>query len=58
MTEKSYQEQEPTPEEKADEIRRKYRYRSMILKEQVSMPVEEAVKLVGRDTAYHLYRKI
>ncbi len=41
--------------EKALAIRRQYKYREMILKGQISLPPESARKLIGPDTAYHLY---
>jgi len=44
------------PKEKALIIRRRYKYREMILKGQISLPPESARKLIGPDTAYHLYR--
>lgn len=36
-------------------MRLKYQYRKMILKGKVKLPIKDAIKLVGRDTAYHLY---
>jgi hypothetical protein len=41
--------------EKADDIRKKYAYRQMILKGKVKLTRQTAVKLIGPDTAYHLY---
>lgn len=41
--------------EKADDIRKKYAYRQMILKGKIKLSRNSAVKLVGPDTAYHLY---
>ena len=38
-----------------DAIRLKYRYRKLILDGKIKLPFKDAVKLVGRDTAYHLY---
>ena len=41
--------------EKAEEIRVRYLYRNLILKEKIKLPYKAAVKLVGPDCAYHLY---
>ena len=41
--------------EAAQEIERKYRYRTMILRGQIALPREAAVKMIGPDCAYHLY---
>lgn len=41
--------------EKADDIKKKYAYRQMILKGQIKLNRKSAVKLIGPDTAYHLY---
>lgn len=41
--------------EKADNIKKKYAYRQMILKGKVKVARNTAVKLIGPDTAYHLY---
>ncbi len=40
---------------KAEEIRVRYLYRNLILKEKIKLPYKAAVKLVGPDCAYHLY---
>ncbi len=40
---------------KADEIRIRYLYRSLILRGKVTVSLEAARKLVGPDCAYHLY---
>ena len=39
----------------ADIIRKKYQYRRLILKGEVSLPLKAAAKLIGSDCAYHLY---
>jgi len=44
-----------TMNEKADEIRKKYAHRPMILKGQIKLSRQSAVNLIGPDTAYHLY---
>jgi len=41
----------------AQEMRLRYRYRSLILRGELRLPPEAAVALVGPDCAYHLYRR-
>ena len=41
--------------EKAEEIRIRYLYRDLVLRKQVRLPLEAAVKIIGPDCAYHLY---
>jgi len=41
--------------EKADEIKKRYQYRRLILKRKISLNQKTATKLIGPDTAYHLY---
>jgi len=41
---------------RAEEIRLRYLYRDLILRGRVALPRRSAVKLVGPDCAYHLYR--
>ena len=41
--------------EKANDIKKRYQYRSLILKRKVSLNRKTATKLIGPDTAYHLY---
>lgn len=41
--------------EKADAIRKKYHYRRLILTGKIALARQAAVKLIGPDTAYHLY---
>ncbi len=36
-------------------IRKKYRYRRMILEGKIPLPLKAAAKLIGPDCAYHLY---
>lgn len=36
-------------------MRLKYQYRKLILDGKIKLPLQDAIKLVGRDTAYHLY---
>ncbi len=39
----------------AEITRKKYKYRSLILRGRVRLPQKAAYKLVGPDCAYHLY---
>jgi|Deesub1362B_J571_1020462.scaffolds.fasta_scaffold00010_99 hypothetical protein len=41
---------------KSELIRKRYLYREMILKRKASLSHRAAIKLIGPDTAYHLYR--
>jgi len=41
--------------DKAELIRKKYKYRRLILEGKLVLPHEDAVKLLGPDCAYHLY---
>ena len=41
--------------ENADNIKKKYAYRQMILKGKIKLNRKTATKLIGPDTAYHLY---
>jgi hypothetical protein len=41
--------------EKAETIRKKYRYRRLILTGKLSIARQAAVRMIGPDTAYHLY---
>lgn len=38
-------------------IRRRYAYRRLVLEGKVKLPRQAAVRLVGPDCAYHLYRQ-
>jgi hypothetical protein len=40
---------------KAEEIRIRYLYRTLILRGQLQLPLQAAIPLVGPDCAYHLY---
>jgi hypothetical protein len=40
---------------KAEEIRIRYLYRTLILRGQLQLPLQTAISLVGPDCAYHLY---
>lgn len=44
-------------EELADGVRRKYMYRKMVINGGVKLPARLAMKLVGPDCAFHLYRQ-
>ncbi|MEM2126427.1 MAG: hypothetical protein QXQ53_08535 [Candidatus Methanosuratincola sp.] len=39
-------------------IRLRYKYRSMILRGELKLPIDAARQLVGPDCAYHLYHLI
>jgi len=41
--------------EAAQEIERRYRYRTLILRRKLRLPREAATKMVGPDCAFHLY---
>jgi len=41
---------------RAEELRLRYLYRDLVLRGRAALPRESAVKLVGPDCAYHLYR--
>jgi hypothetical protein len=43
--------------EKAETIKKTYQYRRLILTGKVSLSRKTATKLIGPDTAYHLYSK-
>ena len=45
-----------TMNDKADDIRRRYHYRRLILTGKVKLSRTQAVRLVGPDCAFHLYR--
>ncbi len=45
-----------TQRRKSEEARIRHLYRSLILQRKIRLPHEAAVKLVGPDCAYHLYR--
>ncbi len=40
---------------KAEEIRLRYLYRTLILKGEIRLPFEAAKRLIGPDCAFHLY---
>ncbi len=42
---------------RAESIRIRYKYRRMVIRGEIKVPHEVAVKLVGPDCAYHLYRE-
>lgn len=45
-------------DDKAEEIRLKYKYKELILKKKIKVSMESAKSIVGPDTAYHLYQQI
>ncbi len=42
--------------EKADIIRKRYLYRRLIMKKKTTLSHASAVRLIGPDSAYHLYQ--
>jgi hypothetical protein len=42
-------------ENDAEIIRIRYKYRKLIMEGKIKLPYEEAVRLIGPDSAYHLY---
>lgn len=44
-------------DELGDEARLKYKYRKLVMMQGVKMPARLAMKMVGPDCAYHLYRQ-
>lgn len=42
-------------QDKSNELRIRYKYRSLIMRHKVHLTRQAAVKLVGPDCAYHLY---
>ena len=43
--------------EKAEAIKKRYRYRHLILTGKIGLSRHAAVKFIGADTAYHLYAR-
>jgi len=41
--------------QKAEDIKKRYQYRRLILTRKVTLSRQTATKLIGPDTAYHLY---
>ena len=41
--------------EKAESIRKRYKYRRLIMSGKIVLPHDDAVRLLGPDCAYHLY---
>jgi hypothetical protein len=44
--------------DKAEEIRIQYKYRRLIQTGKIRLPYRSAARIIGPDTAYHLYRHI
>jgi hypothetical protein len=42
-------------ENDAEIIRIRYKYRKLIMEGKIELPYDEAVRLIGPDSAYHLY---
>jgi len=47
--------EDSTPEEAAEIIRKRYRYQQLILTGKLWLPHERAAELLGPDCLYHLY---
>ena len=43
--------------EKAEAIKKRYRYRHLIITGKIDLSRHAAVKFIGADTAYHLYAR-
>ncbi|MBN1897826.1 MAG: hypothetical protein JW827_03530 [Spirochaetes bacterium] len=41
--------------EKAEVIKRRYKYRKLIMAGKIKLPIKNAARLIGPDCAYHLY---
>jgi hypothetical protein len=41
-----------------ESVRIRYKYRNLILRKKINMPLQAAKKIIGPDCAYHLYSKI
>jgi hypothetical protein len=46
----------PSRHDRGEELRRRYRYRRLIVRGRLRLSHSSAVRLVGPDCAYHLYR--
>ena len=44
-------------QEQAEIIRKRYRYRTAVLRREVQLPPDAAARLIGPDCAYHLYAR-
>ncbi len=58
MSDSIHQKIEHDPDETAELIRKKYLYRRLIMKKKTSLSHGSAARLIGPDSAYHLYRHI
>jgi hypothetical protein len=45
-------------EEAQESMRIRYKYRELILKKKIRLPLSKAARLIGPDCAYHLYASI
>jgi hypothetical protein len=43
---------------KTEYIRLKYKYRTLIIKGKIRLALKSAIKFIGPDCAYHLYKRI
>ena len=44
--------------DKIEEMRIRYKYRELILKSKIKLPIETMKKIIGPDCGYHLYKKM
>jgi len=44
--------------DKVEEIRIRYKYRELILKSKINLPIEAMKNIIGPDCGYHLYKKM
>ena len=44
--------------DKSEEVRIRYKYRELIMKRKIRLPVSAAAKLIGPDCAFHLYSSL
>jgi hypothetical protein len=47
-----------TSRDYAEEVRKRYLYRRLILRGKLRLPPEIAARLIGPDCAYHLYSRL
>jgi hypothetical protein len=45
-------------EDKAEEARLRYKYRKLIQSGKIKLPYRSAARIIGPDTAYHLYHNL
>jgi hypothetical protein len=45
-------------DDKAEEVRIRYKYRKLIQSGKIRLPYRSAARIIGPDTAYHLYHNL